>query len=161
MKSMKMMKQQAQAGFTLIELMIVVAIIGILAAVAIPAYSDYTVKAKVSEVSSITAPARNAVAQAFNEGTLAAGVTNDSTPVSFNLPAATDIKSKYVVSVAAAGTSTTVGTVTATLQGFNNAAIDGKTVIYTITCATGAQCRTTIEDAAAGGTLDAKYRPKV
>ena len=47
---MKNLKQNAQKGFTLIELMIVVAIIGVLAAVALPAYSDYTKRAKVSEV---------------------------------------------------------------------------------------------------------------
>jgi len=71
-------KVKNKRGFTLIELMIVVAIVGILAAIAIPAYLDYTVKAKMSEVTN----AMDALAQAACEyhtsmGYFPAGITSD------------------------------------------------------------------------------------
>ena len=49
------------SGFTLIELMIVIAIIGILAAIAVPQYSQYTKRAKFSEVKLAAKPVKIAV----------------------------------------------------------------------------------------------------
>ena len=69
MKSMKMMKKQAQAGFTLIELMIVVAIIGILAAVAIPAYQDYVAKSKVAAALGEASSGKTPFDVLMNDGT--------------------------------------------------------------------------------------------
>ncbi len=103
--------KKIQKGFTLIELMIVVAIIGILAAVAIPAYSDYTKKAKFTEVVQATQAVKVAVeicATDLNTLTGCVGGSN-GIPADIGAAGATPIAGKYVASV----TTTGAGIITA------------------------------------------------
>ena len=141
-----------QKGFTLIELMIVVAIIGILAAVAIPAYQDYTIKAKVTEGVNLSAPARTALSIACSEATLSSGLTHDD----LGLEVASEYDGDYVNSVAAAGTSSTVGEVTVNFKAIGSKVSDGDLVVYEGDCGAGSMTW----DISADTTLDAKYRPK-
>lgn len=121
-------KQQAQKGFTLIELMIVVAIIGILAAVAIPAYSDYTAKAQASEVFVMMDGLKTKV-----EGELASGAcpANAAAAVG-DIAKASDIKGKYVISATIAGTAPACTAAIATLNTADiNTNIKNVTVTFT------------------------------
>jgi type IV pilus assembly protein PilA len=162
------MIKSVQKGFTLIELMIVVAIIGILAAIAIPAYSDYTIRAQVTEGLNLSGAVKAAVSETYSSNG-----TWPTTNTEAGLDTAGNIKGKYVTSVAVSDpgiitityggqANTKIATKTLTLVPFTSQNGDiawqcGSKDITTNTSGLTIASGGTVP--AGGGTLLAKYRP--
>ena len=124
--------KKVQQGFTLIELMIVVAIIGILAAIAIPAYQDYTIRAQVSEGLNLSAGAKAAVTEYFQDQGV---MPTDNVEAGIEIPV--NILGKYVQQVAVAAGGVITVTYSNTAPQSANLAINGLTLQLTPTNNTG------------------------
>ena len=83
--------KKSEQGFTLVELMIVIAIVGILATISIPAYRDYSIRAKVTELTSAASVCKTSFAEYYQvngalpttpaqAGCSATGTTNSKAP---------------------------------------------------------------------------------
>ncbi|WP_301883022.1 pilin [Neisseria uirgultaei] len=139
-----------QKGFTLIELMIVIAIVGILAAVALPAYQDYTARAQMSEALTLAEGQKAAVVEYYSDNG-----TFPTTNTSAGIATSTEIKGKYVKSVAVTGNAT-AASITATMNtsGGVNKDISGATLVLV-----GKQNSGSFEWTCQAGTVKDKFLP--
>ncbi|RXK67745.1 prepilin-type N-terminal cleavage/methylation domain-containing protein [Stenotrophomonas sp. MA5] len=130
-----------QKGFTLIELMIVVAIIAILAAIALPAYSNYTKKAKVSEVILAASSLRTDVSEYV--------ASNNALPPASWKPDFQE--TQYVSKLEWDGKS-----IVAIAKGVGDTLIDNKTITLT---PSGDGSKGVVPSWSCGGSIDVKFRP--
>jgi type IV pilus assembly protein PilA len=115
--------KSVQKGFTLIELMIVVAIIGILAAIALPAYSDYTIRAKVSEVMIGASACKTAVSEYLQANGVLPPATNTTQAAGCN---DYTVSTKYISGLTVSATDARI---TVSIQNSGNTTLDGSSIV--------------------------------
>jgi MSHA pilin protein MshA len=142
-KSLRSMKNGAQAGFTLIELIVVIVILGILAATAIPKFIDMSTDARVAKMQAAAGAVKAGAALYHAQYLVNADSTKDvvmegvTIPGQFGYPTAEGIKAAAGLSDKDYGFVTAGTALTVTVDVTTNAARKDCSVVYTAPAAAG------------------------